>query len=311
MRRARSSRQRQRHRRDRLHPMGNNSCVDGDAWSGGYNSSGAASERRLDRRRRQGVVEHAGLHRRPGHTQVQDQRRDRRGERDRVGRDHAPPSAGRRRRTPARRRPRVEVMPTFTFNAANYSSVHTYNSTFPTDYTAFNTYITANKSNLSGHLLHHRGQHHHPGHAHRQHGDRRPHRDRHRRARSTMRRRHRRERDGRQDRRARVVVRGRRRPGCAGNGGNPAATAPSASRTTSASTPAASRWHNTAVLLYAPNGRIAIKNNADFPGAVYADNIQFKNNMKVDLRLPPRADRRLRRTRRSRSPTGRSATRAR
>ena len=35
------------------------------------------------------------------------------------------------------------------------------------------------------------------------------------------------------------------------------------------------------MLLYAPNGPVAFKNNADFLGAVYANNIQIKNNMNV------------------------------
>lgn len=35
----------------------------------------------------------------------------------------------------------------------------------------------------------------------------------------------------------------------------------------------------TAVLLYAPNGPVAFKNNADFLGAVYAKGIELKNNM--------------------------------
>jgi hypothetical protein len=38
---------------------------------------------------------------------------------------------------------------------------------------------------------------------------------------------------------------------------------------------------NTAVLLYAPYGPVSFKNNADFLGAVYANNIQVKNNMNV------------------------------
>ncbi len=44
---------------------------------------------------------------------------------------------------------------------------------------------------------------------------------------------------------------------------------------------------NTAVLIYAPNGPVAFKNNAEFHGAVYANNIQIKNNMNVayDARL--------------------------
>ena len=38
---------------------------------------------------------------------------------------------------------------------------------------------------------------------------------------------------------------------------------------------------NTAVVLYAPNGPVAFKNNANFLGTVYANNIQVKNNMNV------------------------------
>ncbi len=38
---------------------------------------------------------------------------------------------------------------------------------------------------------------------------------------------------------------------------------------------------NTATLIYAPNGPAAFKNNATFDGAVYAANIQVKNNMNV------------------------------
>ena len=60
------------------------------------------------------------------------------------------------------------------------------------------------------------------------------------------------------------------------------ATARSASRTTSRrAARRLSGGDNTAVLLYAPNGPIAFKNNADFQGAVYANNIQVKNNMNV------------------------------
>jgi hypothetical protein len=38
---------------------------------------------------------------------------------------------------------------------------------------------------------------------------------------------------------------------------------------------------NTATLIYAPNGPVAFKNNADFIGAVYANDIVLKNNLKV------------------------------
>lgn len=39
--------------------------------------------------------------------------------------------------------------------------------------------------------------------------------------------------------------------------------------------------NNTATLLYAPNGPAAFKNNADFNGAVYANDIVLKNNMNL------------------------------
>jgi hypothetical protein len=38
---------------------------------------------------------------------------------------------------------------------------------------------------------------------------------------------------------------------------------------------------NTATLLYAPNGPASFKNNADFDGAVYANDIVLKNNMEL------------------------------
>jgi hypothetical protein len=39
--------------------------------------------------------------------------------------------------------------------------------------------------------------------------------------------------------------------------------------------------NNTATLLYAPNGPVAFKNNAEFHGAVYANDIVLKNNMNL------------------------------
>jgi hypothetical protein len=39
--------------------------------------------------------------------------------------------------------------------------------------------------------------------------------------------------------------------------------------------------NNTATLLYAPNGPVSFKNNADFDGAVYANNIVLKNNLQL------------------------------
>ena len=61
---------------------------------------------------------------------------------------------------------------------------------------------------------------------------------------------------------------------CTTNGGNPGDCAISFKNNFQQS-------DNTAVLLYAPNGPVGFKNNAEFHGAIYANNIQVKNNMTV------------------------------
>ena len=75
--------------------------------------------------------------------------------------------------------------------------------------------------------------------------------------------------------------------GCATNGGNPGDCAIGIKNNFNVNSSSLSGGNNTAVLLYAPNGPVAFKNNADFQGAVYANNIQVKNNMNVtyDSRL--------------------------
>jgi len=69
--------------------------------------------------------------------------------------------------------------------------------------------------------------------------------------------------------------------GCATNGGNPGDCAIGIKNNFAPGNSSITGGDNTAVLLYAPNGPIAFKNNADFQGAVYANNIQVKNNMNV------------------------------
>lgn len=172
------------------------------------------------------------------------------------------------------------TMPQFTFNAANYptASMHTY--TFPADYAAFNSYIAANKTNLSGTFYISGGGSSYPVSL-----------------------------DG-------VTVTGdltviataspidattggmtasgtsdklivlatwysASSAGCTTNGGNPADCAIGIKNNFNMSSSSLSGGDNTAVLLYAPNGPVAFKNNADFHGAVYANNIQVKNNMNV------------------------------
>jgi hypothetical protein len=67
---------------------------------------------------------------------------------------------------------------------------------------------------------------------------------------------------------------------CATNGGNPGDCAVGFKNNFQPS-------NNTSTLIYAPNGPVAFKNNANFTGAVYAANIQVKNNMNItyDSRL--------------------------
>ena len=69
--------------------------------------------------------------------------------------------------------------------------------------------------------------------------------------------------------------------GCATNGGNPGDCAIGIKNNFAPSNSSVTGGSNTAVVLYAPNGPVAFKNNADFVGAVYANNIQVKNNMNV------------------------------
>jgi len=61
---------------------------------------------------------------------------------------------------------------------------------------------------------------------------------------------------------------------CSGNGGNPADCAIGFKNNFQPT-------DNTATLLYAPNGPAAFKNNAEFRGAVYANDIVLKNNLQV------------------------------
>ena len=175
-------------------------------------------------------------------------------------------------------------MPAFSYNAANYpaSTLHVYN--FPTDYAAFNSYIAANSSSLSGTFYITGGGSSYPvdlagatisgdltviatgspidgsngglG--------------------ST----------GATDKI--VVLASWYAPpsgstGCTSTGGNPVVgeCAVSFKNNFTVSGSSLSGGSNTAVLIYAPNGPVAFKNNADFQGAVYANNIQAKNNMTI------------------------------
>ena len=174
----------------------------------------------------------------------------------------------------------TKSVPTFTFNAANYpaGTVHTY--VFPADYAAFNTYIAANKTNLSGTFYITGGGASYPvsldgstvtgdltviatdspidmttdGMSA----------------------------NGSTDKLV-VLASWYAAPasGCTTTGGNPYDCAIGFKNNFSMSPSSLGGGDNTAVLLYAPNGPIAFKNSAEFHGAVYANNIQVKNNMNV------------------------------
>lgn len=68
---------------------------------------------------------------------------------------------------------------------------------------------------------------------------------------------------------------------CTTTGGNPGDCAIGFKNNFDMSSTSLSGGSNTAALLFAPNGPIAFKNNAQFNGAVYGNNIQIKNNMNV------------------------------
>ncbi len=181
--------------------------------------------------------------------------------------------------------PGTKTMPPYSFNTANYPAGTVRQYSFPADYATFNSYIAANKTNLSGVFYITGGGAAYPidlngttatgdltvyataspidmtsgG-------------------------------MGASGSADKIVVLASEyaapASSCTTNGGNPADCAIGFKNNFSM-TSSLSGGNNTAVLLYAPNGPIAFKNNTDFHGAVYANNIQVKNNMNViyDARL--------------------------
>ena len=174
-----------------------------------------------------------------------------------------------------------KTIPTFSFNVANYPAGTVHEYTFPADYSAFNSYISANKSNLSGVFYIQGGDGSTPvdlggvsvG------GD------------LTIV-----ATDAPIDAQGGIgAVAGNTTDklvvlasfyaapatNCSTNGGNPGDCAIGIKNNFQPIDDDVTDGGNTAVLLYAPNGPVAFKNSADFLGAVYANNIQVKNNMNV------------------------------
>lgn len=175
----------------------------------------------------------------------------------------------------------TKSLPPFSFNAANYpaGTVHTY--TFPADYSSFNSYVAAHRSNLSGVFYIQGGGASTPvdlggvsvgGDLTVVATD------------SPI--------DAAQGIGAQagntadklvVLASFYAAPAtsCSTNGGNPGDCAIGIKNNFQPISGGVTDAGNTAVLLYAPNGPVAFKNNAEFLGAVYANNIQIKNNMNV------------------------------
>jgi hypothetical protein len=177
--------------------------------------------------------------------------------------------------------PATKALPPFSFNVANYpaGTVRTYS--FPAEYSSFNNYIAANKSHLSGVFYIQGGgastpvdlggvsvsgdltvvATHAPIDASGGIGSQ---------AGSTT---------------DKIVVLASfyaaPATSCSTNGGNPGDCAIGIKNNFQPVDDDVNDGGNTAVLLYAPNGPVSFKNNADFLGAVYANNIQIKNNMNV------------------------------
>jgi hypothetical protein len=175
----------------------------------------------------------------------------------------------------------TKTIPPFSFNPANYppGTVHQYS--FPTDYTAFNTYIATNRANLSGVFYITGGDSstpvdlggvsvggdltvvatNAPIDASQGIGDA----------------------AGSSTDKIVVLATFYAAPAtnCSTNGGNPGDCAIGFKNNFQPVNGSVNDAGNTATVLYAPNGPVAFKNNADFLGAVYANNIQVKNNMNV------------------------------
>ncbi|MGZ6898312.1 MAG: DUF7305 domain-containing protein [Acidimicrobiia bacterium] len=261
--------------------MDNNSTIEGQAWSGGYNSSGYAISMSNGASIGNGAKASSAT---PGCTDDPSHSSYKIGSSGSVTGDATAwgtitsSVSGTKTQNICTVASETKSIPQFTFNSANYSSVRTYS--FPADYASFNSYIAANKASLSGTFYITGGSASYPVSL-----------------------------DG-------VTVSGdltviatdapidmssggigasgtndkmivlatwysAPASGCATTGGNPGDCAIGIKNNFAPSSTSLSGGDNTAVLLYAPNGPVAFKNNADFHGAIYANNIQIKNNMNV------------------------------
>jgi hypothetical protein len=278
--------------------MGNNSIVEGTVWSGGYNSSGVGINNGgsigADAKASSSTPDCTDD---AGHAKYKISGGTVAGNATAWG-TISSTVAGTKTTNTCTQAQETKSIPEFTFNAANYPTASFHSYSFTTDYATFNSYVAANKSNFSGTYYITGGDSTHPVDlggvtitgdvtviaAPNSSGNSAPI-------------------DmqggigasGATDKLA-VFASWYTPPGCTGtdtscgcstNSGNPGDCAIGIKNNFSVSGSSLNGGSNTAVLLYAPNGPVSFKNNADFQGAVYANNIQVKNNMNVtyDQRL--------------------------
>jgi hypothetical protein len=270
-----------------------NSTVDGDAWSGGYDSSGRSIS--LDGGAQIGGTAKAsssepGCADDPSHLYYKVVNGGSiAGTVTTWGTVTGGGSSGAQSPLTCTTAAATKTIPPFSFNPQNYPAGTVHEYAFPADYAAFNTYIDAHKSSLSGVFYITGGDQDHavdlggvsvggdltvvatdaPIDASGGIGSV----------------------DG--DTADKLVVLASFFPAdatsCSGNGGNPGpGCAIGIKNNFAPSGSSVSGGGNTAVLLYAPNGPVSFKNNANFLGAVYASNIQVKNNM--NLTYDPRVN---------------------
>jgi Tfp pilus assembly protein PilX len=255
--------------------MGNGTSIDGDAWSGGYTSGGVGISGGSIGGDAKASSSTPGCTDDASHSKYKISGGSVAGDATAWGAITSTVSGTKSANT-CTLASESQAMPPFTFNSGNYSSVHTYNFNVASEYTAFNTYLNANKNSLSGTFYLTGGSSSTPvtlngvtvsgdltvvatG--------------------SPIEGGNGIDASGTSDKI--VVLASWYTPSggaasCAGNGGNPGDCAIGFKNNFSPDDV------NTAVLLYAPNGGIAMKNNAAFSGAVYGLNVQFKNNMELD-----------------------------
>jgi hypothetical protein len=261
--------------------LDNNSLIEGTAWSGGYNSSnnGIDNSGSIGGDAKASSSDPDCLSIDPGYTKFKISGGTVAGNATAWG-NITSTVTGTKTQNSCTLASESKSMPSYTFNAANYPTATFHSYSFPTDYVTFNNYIAANLNNLSGTFYITGGGSSYPvsldgatvtgdltviatdapidmsgsgiGAS------------------------------GSTDKMV-VLASWYSAPssGCATNGGNPGDCAIGIKNNFNVNSSSLSGGNNTAVLLYAPNGPVAFKNNADFQGAVYANNIQVKNNMNV------------------------------